>query len=105
MLFTLQGKRINVKVNDTVQWGSEIIEIILKSVLLQNSSDRNYIDYVERGWSLLGIRLSKFAGDKFAGAESAWYSTGRWIDREVCDSCDHQNAGLCEVQYRGSDNY
>ena len=40
MLFTLQ----------------EIIEIILKSVLLQNSSDRNYIEYVERGWSLLGKR-------------------------------------------------
>ena len=36
MLFTLQGKRINVKVNDTVQWGREIIEVILKSVLLQN---------------------------------------------------------------------
>ena len=30
--------------------------IILKSVLLQNSSDRNYIEYVERGWSLLGKR-------------------------------------------------
>ena len=29
---------------------------MLKSVLLQNSSDRNYIEYVERGWSLLGKR-------------------------------------------------
>ena len=54
MLFTLQGKRINVKVNDTVSWGREIIEVILKSVLLQNNSDRNYIEYIERGWNSLG---------------------------------------------------
>ena len=22
---------------------------------------------------------------------------GGWIDREVCDSCDHQYAGQCDV--------
>ena len=40
-----------------IEKGQKVCKLlILKSVLLQNSSDRNYIEYVERGWSLLGKR-------------------------------------------------
>ena len=68
-------------------------------------SGMKYINMIKRGRILLGKKQSKCAGYEFTGAESTWYSTSGQPDREVCDSCDHQYAGQCDVQYRGSDFY
>ena len=40
-----------------------------------------------------------------SGAKSIGNGSGRWFDREICNSGYYQHAGQCFVQYSGSDFY
>lgn len=53
MLFSLQGKRINVKVNNTAQ-SKGIMKVILVVLNYGIIRDKNYMEYVKRGRILLG---------------------------------------------------